>query len=485
MEIVVGNSFCKIIGASSEANELVTELLTYHNDIEAEKGQLFYKLKIADGQGNRKMRHMILAKIRYLDSIEWVCMYKNDSFPTGLLNIVKDSLEASNFELEIVDERILPSNSIILRWNNEPFGPRYYQKELIERGLEMGRGVFEAAVGSGKSLIMANIIKEQSVCTLIVVPSRGLSDQIFNDFVVWFGHDKVELIDAQKVRKTKKLKPIRIITIQSLGSLQKSGDLDRLIGDIDAIHCDEIHHAGAQTYTNLLKDLDHVYHRYGYTGTFLRNDNKTLEMWGFLSNVIGSYPAHQAIKDGYLTPVEVVVHQLEGKSSKSYPKEYDNCYCANPAMLERIHQVCLKTQDSEQVLILVNKKDKSGSIIHEYLKTVGVPNFYISGDDEREDISDCITFFNEKKIKILIGTSVLGEGIDIRSTDHLILANGGKSEIVIVQAIGRAVRIYPDKHVAYVHDFLFPNTKYMQKHFYQRMDIIESNFSPKKVYFDG
>ena len=173
--------------------DLVQKVLTYRNDIGAEKAQLFYQLKRA--KNNKKLYHAILAKIKHLESTEWVCWFnlKDRSFPTGHLNIVKMALEKLGADVQYVDEREKPGPDGFLPWYNEPFPPRYYQKEMIDLCLQQGRGVCVSAVGTGKSLIMGRVIQQLSVNTLIVVPSRGLSDQIYNDFKVWFGADKVEI----------------------------------------------------------------------------------------------------------------------------------------------------------------------------------------------------------------------------------------------------------------------------------------------------
>jgi superfamily II DNA or RNA helicase len=74
---------------------------------------------------------------------------------------------------------------------------------------------------------------------------------------------------------------------------------------------------------------------------------------------------------------------------------------------------------------------------------------------------------------------VIGEGIDVRSTDHLIMCQGGKSEITMVQAIGRAIRLFDGKLMAFIHDFRFEGTNYMIKHVDDRIDAYLRNFQCK------
>ncbi len=480
---MVQNSYSKIEGpVHPDIDQLIKQLLTYKNEIEGERGQLFYQLKLAKRHGNNKQYYATLGAIKKLEDNEYVCLYKNNVFPTGLLNVVLEGLKALNASYELCDLRQNPGSTAIIRWNNPPWEPRYYQKDMIALGLKHGRGVFEAAVGSGKSLVMASIIKETSVNSLVIVPSRGLSGQLYNDFVKWFGFGAVKLLDAEKIRKIRSVAPVNIVTVQSLASLKKSGEFKAFANKIDAVHCDEIHHAGADSYLNLLEDLEHVYYRFGYTGTFLRNDTKTLPMWGFLSNVLYKYPARVAIKEGFLTPLEVKIHNMAGKSHIDYQKEYDNSYSNNPELLETIHQICV-SNSKDQILILVSKKDKCGLIIHEYLNTLGVSNCYVTGDNSKEEINRTIEAFNDKQFKILVGSSVFGEGVNLSSTDHLILCQGGKSPIAIVQALGRAVRLHPGKSIAKVYDFNFQNTNYMSKHQTERLEVIIDNFDPVKVEY--
>lgn len=471
------NSYCRLSGeVPSETRDLIRQVLTYRNDIDAELGQLFFQLNQAKRYNNNKLYFGLMAKIKSLKATEWVCWFNDDTFPTGHLNIVRETLRVTQVAYQEIDNREVPKNTGIFKWYNRPPTPRYYQLEMIALGLKEGRGVFEAAVGTGKSLILARILKELSVTSLIIVPSVALGLQLENSFVEWFGRHMVETVTTKRIRGGKRLKPIRIATIQTLASLQKTGEIVDLVSDVRALFVDEIHHAGSASYTNLLGVIDHIYYRFGFTGTFLRNDSKSLDMWGFLSNVLFRYPAHLAISEGFLTPVQVTVYELYGKPSRSYPKEYDNNYCGSQELLNKVKELCCSAGDNEQVLILVKNKDKAGKIFHEYLSMYGIDNAYISGDDSKETINESIRSFNEKKIRVLIGSSVIGEGIDVRSTDHLIMCQGGKSEIVIVQAVGRGVRLFEGKKVAHVHDFDFVNTKYMRKHLAQREDIYRRNF---------
>ena len=368
----------------------------------------------------------------------------------------------------------------------------FYGFELSGDGLYLLQD-FTVTHNSGKTDMLMRFVWQLGVNSLIVVPSKPLMTQLENQLIEHFGRRNVIRLtanmSAQKLRKMRK-RPIRLINIGALASAQKKGVIGPLVEDVDALFIDEIHHAGSRSYTNLLEVLDHVYYRFGFTGTFLRNDSKTLDMWGFLSNVIYHYPAHRAIADGYLTPMKVYIHELEGKPKRMYQSEYRAHYCGDKKkrpekLLKRIKKIFDEyVEKGQQVLILVNRKDQCGQIIHDYLDELGLENTYVSGDSEQDEIDDAIRDFNEKQINICIGSQVIGEGIDIRSADHLIMAQGGKSEIAIVQAAGRLVRLFDGKRFGHLHDFRFKDTKYMEKHQQMRKDILERNFAPKFIVVD-
>ncbi len=477
MRITVNNSYCRVHGSTPEVDQLLDQLLTTHNDTAAEKSNIFFQMSMAKRYGNKGRYGMLVAQLKELEASEHVRWYVDGAFPTGHLHIATDLLRALRLDFEVEDTRVRPMCRP-LRWATEPHDPRYYQTDMIDLGVLHGRGVFESAVGTGKTLVLEYLLQRIGGSALVIVPSKGLRDQVYNELLATFGPGQVQKVDGPAARGDRPLKTIKICTVQTLAALNKKGELAGLMAQVEAVYIDEIHHAGSKSYTDLLPAMDHVYWRFGFTGTFLRNDSKSLDMWGFLSTKLYTYPAWKAIEDGYLTPVEVVTYPLEGRKKPKYQKEYDENYCGGAELMGKVLEI-VQRHEGDQILILVNKKDKAGLLFHEMLNAHGIRNLYVSGDCEETDISEAIGFFNRKQAQVLIGSSVIGEGIDIRSTSHLIMCQGGKSEIAIVQAAGRLVRLFEGKTRGYLHDFRFLNTRFMEKHWEQRVNIYDRNFQPE------
>lgn len=504
-KFIIRNSFIQLLGFSNDILDEIVKNLSYHNkEAEFEKKLILKTLKyVAYCKKNNTVPNWIIKRCNQLHmnlneyyqhlkiklnkakDAENVCLLDEDGyFPTGLFYNVIETLKNGFKELkvEVDDLRAIPEQKVRFKWKSEPFMPRYYQEDMRKLAKEHERGVFESCVGSGKTLIMANIVFDKRVNVMIVLPSKALLNQTYNVFSKLFGKTKVQKLSSEKIKKGIKLAPIRLITIQSLASLQKNNIVKKLTQNIDMVMIDEIHHSGSKTYQDLMSEIDHVYYRYGFTGTFLRNDSKTMNMHGFLSHVLYYYPSSKAIEDGYITKVEFIIHQLKGKKSGNYQQEYKNNYCGSEKILKEIAEIVRNIPENQQILILTKQKEGSGKLIHKFLNKLKISNTYISGDDKSNDIDYAIQKFNDKDIRILIGTKVIGEGVDVHSTQHLILATGGKSEVEIVQAIGRCVRLHEGKDKSYVYDFQFERTKYMEKHLEERLRIFQNQFAGEIKY---
>lgn len=474
--IFIDNSFCKTEGFDTATDNLITQCLTYDDEeVKFEITQTIINMHKAKKFGNNGSYGFFKHKLEELNRNQTVCWYRDGTFPTGHISLVTDWLNQNKKKYEIRDLRKKPVKTVTYKWL-EATTPRYYQSEMVTAGITEHRGVFVAAVGSGKSYIMRRLILELGVPSLVILPSKDLMTQTYDLFVQTFGTKMVGLIESKKF-KSSELKPVRLVTIQTLYAALDE-NIDTILKDQVAVFIDEFHHSGSMQYTKMLPHFNSFYYKFGFTGTFLRNDSKTLDMWGFLANVLYTYSAIKATEEGYLTPLKLQIYDIQGRRELSYQREYNRNYCLNEDFFNKIVELCEDlSAKKKQVLVLVGRKDKTGKVIHELLLKKGVDNRYVSGDNKRDEVKGGLRLFNEGKVQVLIGSSVIGEGIDVRSTDYLIMANGGKSEIQITQAVGRAVRLYPGKKVATIIDFRFLNTKYLEKHTDKRLKLYKKNFN--------
>jgi superfamily II DNA or RNA helicase len=101
--------------------------------------------------------------------------------------------------------------------------------------------------------------------------------------------------------------------------------------------------------------------------------------------------------------------------------------------------------------------------------------------------------FNEKRLSIIIATSVFGEGVDIPSIDVLVNGRFQKSEVQTVQGIGRALRTTDGKNIfnadykgklsCEVYDFFITGNKHLATHSEERKKVYskETKFNIKII----
>ena len=242
-KIIINNSFSELVGFSDDAMLAVKNKLTYKDkELEYQKMNLIKSAEKAKYSGNKKLEGYYRIQLKKLPSAI-VCLLKGNSFPTGLLERVKTALvEAKTGLYEEIDGRVVPKVRNRINWRNKPPKNRYYQDEAINMALEKERGVLQLGVGSGKTLIFTHIIKQLEVNTLVITPSLALTQQNYNTLEMYFGPTKVKIYNSATVKKTSKFAPIRIMNMQSIAALQKSGDLTKFLADIDMVIVDEVHH---------------------------------------------------------------------------------------------------------------------------------------------------------------------------------------------------------------------------------------------------
>jgi len=99
---------------------------------------------------------------------------------------------------------------------------------------------------------------------------------------------------------------------------------------------------------------------------------------------------------------------------------------------------------------------------------------FISGKELRVKNKKDLADFNNRKFNILIGTSVIGEGVDTVPAQVGILASGFKAESEVIQKIGRLLRPSPGKGHSTFIDFMNIGCKYLSRHCKKRIQIYKS-----------
>ena len=146
--------------------------------------------------------------------------------------------------------------------------------------------------------------------------------------------------------------------------------------------------------------------------------------------------------------------------------------------------------EGQNNLVLFDLVEKHGKILEPMLQKEGRELHFIYGatkGDERERIRHLIENDPIKQHNILASYGVFSTGVNLKKLDNIIFASGSKSEVKVLQSIGRALRKGNDADKATLYDITddlssgsFEN--YTLKHFRKRIEIYGSEQFNYKIY---
>lgn len=424
IKITIDNSICKLKGLSERQFGDLRELLSY-------------------------TKNNFQSKSRFGRYTQKFLMDVKCQFPTGLLYLVQEYFKGQ--KIQIVDKRIIPRESKALFKLERTFRFRPEQLEAASKANIHERGIIVAPTGFGKSAIIQLLIFSHQLKTLVVVPSLELKKQLSESLTKAFGS-------------------LDNISVENVDSI-KIGDKTKY----DVVIIDEFHHSGAKTYRNLNeKNWNRTYYKFGLTATpFRSKDEENILLESVLSQVIYEVSYQLAVDKGYIVPMEAFYIEVPPTKPKgnqrSWPTIYKelvtNCDARNAVLIDLL----LKIHVTNASTICLVKEISHG----DNLSQDGVFPFVSGQNDERYTID----LFNKGTIKTLIGTDgVLGEGIDTKPAEFIIIAGLGRSRNRFMQGCGRGFRLYPGKGSCKIIIIKDNSHKWCLNHFKAQCKILKEEY---------
>ena len=386
----------------------------------------------------------------------------------GLFEYVKEFANARQYELE-VDMTTFGSpeshnvadiegllSEIALSVHGDHIIPRDYQLDALSCALENKRSLLLSPTASGKSLIIYMAIRHHLMHKngqiLVIVPTTSLVEQLYSDFGDYSEFDDWNVQDhCHKIYSGKEKynidKRVVITTWQSIYKLQTKWfeDYTMVIGD-------EAHNFKAKSLTAILEKCVNAEYRIGTTGTLDGTQTHQLVLEGLFGPVYKVTTTKKLIEQQSLSDLEIFVLLLKYKddyckmmSKMKYQDEVDFIVKYEP----RNNFISNLAMDQEgNTLILFQFVEKHGKPLHNMLKEKfeALPRksrklFYVSGEtdvDTREQIREITEQENDAIIVASMGT--FSTGINIRRLHNIIFASPSKSQIRVLQSIGRGLR---------------------------------------------
>lgn len=400
-------------------------------------------------------------------------------FPSGLMATVERILQKVRQPYKLEDARQRPDEGVP-EWPKEPLADRDYQKPAVQKALKEGRGVLDLPPRSGKTQCGMAIVAKLGLPTIWVAPTDTIIRQTLRAFQKFFGdHFACHQIGTEGLQKAAKHRVV-LCTAATAVKLSPTFYETR-----EVLFLDEAHHMAAKTFHEIVKLCEHIFYRYGMTGTFFRSGDDTMAMHALLSNTIHKVTSKELLELGYLVPTKVVYVPVEaprlqcpsadGRVApwlKYGVQEHDIrnqlvSYCA--AYLSRM---------GRKVLVLVSTKAQGrrlAGMIENQLPERAPTQYkaveFVSTDRKRSVQQGILKAFNESnEVQVLLGTSLVGEGVDLPPADALVYARGEKAEVALTQNAYRVCTAWEGKHDAIIVDFADRHNRHLIKHSKQRLD---------------
>jgi superfamily II DNA or RNA helicase len=355
---------------------------------------------------------------------------------------------------------------------------------------------------SGKSLIIYLIqqhyYRVYGHRTLIIVPTIGLVHQMAGDFIDYgCNPDDIHKIQGGVDKNTKK--PTVISTWQSLIKQPKEW-----FDQFRVVLGDECHLYEAKSLQTIMTKLDEAYYRHGFTGT-ISSDSKShrLILEGTFGPIRRFITTKNLIDQGTVANfnVKALILSYDNETKKAFAqalKKTDKTkrYAAERTFLFSNNKRNLFIRnlvwslDKTNNLILFDQIENQGDVLKELLQKEGRILHYIHGGtpgDERERIRHLVENDPIKQHNILASSGTFSTGVNLKRLDCAIFTAAGKSEIRVLQSIGRTLRKGNGSDDAILYDIaddlsVGSFTNYTLKHFRTRIEMYSKEEFPFKIF---
>jgi len=368
----------------------------------------------------------------------------SDSFPSGVLDIVCEVLDAEGISYEITYHAIardipdhIATDDIQYPVQVGKYVLRDYQLEAMKAFLNSKsrlpyKGIICAGTGSGKTVVAIALAKLIDVNTLFLVKGKALKAQSFNVFTEALGEDNVGVIDA----KTWEPKQITVASVDTLASrLANAASCDKTLNYLKSVQfvvADEVHRGTSQRYKDVL-NYTPANIRLGLSGTPNKGYlDKDLVLNGLCGGIVHKINSNQLQAQGNISKAELkaIIIDKPKLESLSWREAQSSLVINNTERHEIVATLVRQEYNKGRiVLVMAGNSIPLTEQLHSFiLKEVKDEDQVrmVTGQSSAEYTNESFQLMRDKKLKVIITTVIADEGIDIPEINSLFIVNGGK-----------------------------------------------------------
>lgn len=439
------------------------------------------------------------------------------TFPKGLTHRVHALLAKQKVKARTKDLRtnMLPGANLALvkadMLEGVSMSGKYsYQLEAVRKALEAQSGILFMATNAGKSEIATAMIKVlSSHSILFVVPNKNLLKQTRETIAERLGTipENIGVIGGGKfMPKEITVAIINSITpakaAKSARARHKNDVLRAYLKSIDVVFLDEGHHAKAATWFRLMSALVNAQYRYLMSGTPFGGGNDLMveaatgpviyeiRNDALIKLGVSAKPTVRLIEIAKPDLTDILDEPSEDDPPKSglddweYPEEGERQATASwntvyeAGIVDNVYrngiiarEASAYAKQGKSVIVLVRRL-KQGANIRAAIAKLKTPVEFAHGAMPEPTKDKHVAWFKGKPGRVLIGSTIFDEGMNMPNINVLIVADGGQSLRKTLQQVGRAVRSKKTgENVVDIIDFADQTHTWLAKHALERYDI--------------
>lgn len=282
----------------------------------------------------------------------------------------------------------------------------------------------------------------------------------------------------------------KIVQKKNKKVFEKYNEAVDFLESIAVMIVDEAHHTSSDTWYTSLRMCINAQYRMALTGSI---DKKNAMLWQRMQALFGEVIAktsnqtlidlgHSAKPKITLFPIgspnltgllkEIDIDGRKKQVPADYMAVYEKGIVENEYRNLLVAKLAKIWYDKDKGVLIIVNRIEHGEILSELLDDLKVEHYFIHGELDLDLREEKLEDMRTGKLKVMIATSIVDEGVDISGLDALILAAGGKSLRQTLQRVGRVLRKKKvGENVCAVFDFTDNTHKYLKKHSDERKKI--------------
>ena len=374
----------------------------------------------------------------------------------------------------IMDDEISKEIDVKFKPDLGRYEERDYQLDILKTAVKGKRGIIVAPTGTGKTIMQIGVLSVfKQYPVLILAHTIDIVQQTAEKLSAE-GYE-VEMLGGGQSFAGCFTSRIVVSTVQSFMKVPQEHRT------FVVVIVDETHHVSKfdGQYGKVLSSMLCPV-RLGFTATMYKEKTEAyFAATGLIGPVIKKMTIHEAADKKILAKPIIRFLRVPKNDRIRRIRKYDQVVMEGIVYSETRNRIIVEKAIEEyekgKVILIFVTQIEHGENLQHIFSNRGVEVPFVQGSMPGKERMRVKKSLESKKKRIAIATVTWSEGIDIPSITVVINASGGKSEISVLQSIGRGLRRKGSKTTVTIYDVFDQSNSFLIDHFGERLLLYMEN----------